>query len=241
MPIVCHSRSGTPEDVRVDHRDQVGPGQVGVDLADDEPEQQDRERAHEPAPRRPPGARADVPAQAARDLPDGAQAARRRGRGRGADHRPAPPPIARTPCRHVSPTASPATHAVESASGASRLRSDAEPRPRSIAVDEPLRRRGRALRLHAPGIGPQPVREQRHRHARPPAAPRRSRAARRPATRDRRPPPRAWPARRRTRGPRAPRPASPPRSGRSRARPRASAAPREAIGKARPADPPAPR
>ena len=79
------------EDVRVDHPDQVGPGQVGVDLADDEPEQQDRERAHEPAPRRPPGARADVPAQAARDLPDGAQAAARRGRGRRPDHRPAPP------------------------------------------------------------------------------------------------------------------------------------------------------
>ena len=51
------------------------PGQVGVDLADDEPEQQDRERHREPAPRRSPGARADVPAQAARDLPDGAQAA----------------------------------------------------------------------------------------------------------------------------------------------------------------------
>ena len=54
---------------------------------------------------------------------------------------------------------------------------------------------------------------------RPPVAPRRSRAARRRATRDRRPPRRAWAARRRTRCPRAPRPASPRRSGRSRARP----------------------
>ena len=116
-----------PEDVRVDDRDQVGAGQVGVDLADDEPEQQDRERAHEPAPRRAPGARADVPAQAARDLPDGAQA----GAGAGGGRRTGGRSLGRSrrhtrrPLAAPEPHSEPSTHAVESASGASRLRSHA--------------------------------------------------------------------------------------------------------------------
>ena len=57
------------------------------------------------------------------------------------------------------------TNTVESAQRRPAVQPRRQPRPRSTAVDEPIRRGGRALGLHARGIGPQPVREQRHRHA----------------------------------------------------------------------------
>ena len=112
-----------------------------------------------------------------------------------------------------------------------------EPRPRPVGVDEPLRRRGRPLRLHARGIGPQPVREQRDRDAL--ALPLRGALEQLadPRRRDPRPPGRAAAARPRTRCPRAPRPAPRRRSGRSRARRPAAAPPRAAAGPAPAAGP----
>ena len=176
---------GDPDDQEVAGLEQVVAGQARPGLGDHEADQQDREAEREPAPRRPPGARADVPAQAARDLPRGAQARvrrGRRGRGRGARaiRRRPPKPGARPPSPPGCPSARPAPTrsrrwAAPRGAAPRRAGSRVACRPPAAPPPRPAPRAPRAPRRTA--ASPRAARPTR----RPPAAPPRSRAARRRA------------------------------------------------------------